>query len=63
VTLAEHGNAFNSKRLLEECRTFVRQQNGKAAAAGNNHDDCVIAMAIALSVRAELQEMGRAGKR
>lgn len=61
--LAEHPNNLHSKRLLEECRTFVRQQDGKAAASGNNHDDCVIAMAIALSVRAELQEMGGSRKR
>ena len=44
---------FNSPRLLEECKTFVRQPNGTAAAAASAHDDCVMAMAIAQQVRAE----------
>ncbi len=44
---------FHSLRLLEECRTFVRHQDGSAAAAEGAHDDCVMAMAIALAVRRE----------
>jgi len=40
--------------LRRECRTFVRQRNGKMAAQSGEHDDCVMAMAIALQVRAEL---------
>jgi hypothetical protein len=44
---------FHSPRLLEECRTFVRRSNGSAAAADGAHDDCVMAMAIALAVRRE----------
>ena len=45
---------FHSTRLLEECRTFVRHPDGKAAAAPGAHDDLVMAMAIALDVRAEV---------
>jgi hypothetical protein len=44
---------FRSPRLVEECRTFVRRPDGSAAAAGGAHDDCVMAMAIALAVRRE----------
>jgi hypothetical protein len=51
---------FHSERLLRECRTFIRQQNGKAAAAAGCHDDCVMAMAVALSVREQvLQSTGK----
>jgi hypothetical protein len=48
------GGSIQSSRLLAECKTMVRQRNGKAAAAAGCHDDCVMAMAVALSVRAEL---------
>ncbi len=44
---------FRSPRLLEECRTFVRRPDGRAAAADGAHDDCVMAMAVALAVRRE----------
>jgi len=50
VLTAEPG-LFHSPRLLEECRTFVRHADGNAAAAEGTHDDCVMAMAIALAVR------------
>jgi hypothetical protein len=46
---------FSSRRLLKECRTFVRHRNGKVAAQYGEHDDCVMAMAMGLSVRSELQ--------
>jgi len=52
---------FHSARLLEECRTFVRRPDGTAAAADGAHDDCVMAMAIALGVRRE--DAGRSVKR
>jgi len=42
---------FHSPRLLQECRTFVRHPDGNPAAADGAHDDCVMAMAIALAVR------------
>jgi hypothetical protein len=45
---------FLSPRLLQECRTFIRHQDGSSAAAGGAHDDTVMAMAIALAVRAEV---------
>ncbi|HEU4981957.1 MAG TPA: terminase [Acidobacteriaceae bacterium] len=54
AALVEAPEKFRSERLLRECRTFVRQRNGKMAAQSGEHDDCVMAMAIALQVRAEL---------
>jgi hypothetical protein len=53
---------FSSSRLLAECRTFVRQNDGRTEAAGGCHDDCVMAMAIALRVRAEMSGSGRNGQ-
>src|SRR5438105_3524514 len=51
--LATEPPLSNSPRLLEECKTFVRQANGAASAAAGAHDDCVLAMAIAQQVRSE----------
>lgn len=51
---------FKSEKLLSECRTFVRFANGNTGASAGNHDDCVIAMAIAWEVRKE--EAGRKPK-
>ena len=45
---------FASTRLLEECKTFVRRPDGTQAAANGAHDDTVMAMGIALAVRAEV---------
>jgi len=42
---------FASRRLLEECKTFVRHTDGRAAAASGTHDDAVMAMAVALGAR------------
>lgn len=47
---------FSSERLLRECRTFVRGPGGTPAAAAGEHDDCVMAMALALAVRKEKVE-------
>jgi hypothetical protein len=52
--VATNPELFHSKRLLQECRTFVRRTDGNAAAADGAHDDCVMAMAIALQVRREV---------
>lgn len=52
--LVDKPGIFSSSRLLAECRTFVRRSDGRTEAAGGCHDDCVMAMAIALQVRAEL---------
>jgi len=51
AVLAIEPQLFRSPRLLGECRTFVRHPDGSAAAAGGAHDDCVMAMAIALGAR------------
>jgi hypothetical protein len=61
AVLVESPESFHSLRLLQECRTFVRHIDGSAAAAEGAHDDCVMAMAIALAVRRE--DVGRDGKR
>ncbi len=52
--LVEKPNLFQSRRLLKECRRFVRLRNGRTGAQSGAHDDCVMAMAIALSAREEL---------
>jgi hypothetical protein len=58
--LVESPESFASDRLLRECRSFVRHANGRAEAQAGEHDDCVMAMAIALAVREEwLTEQGR----
>jgi len=51
AVLATEPELFQSPRLLGEFRTFVRQGDGSSAAAGGTHDDCVMAMAIALAAR------------
>jgi hypothetical protein len=56
--LAEDPGMFRSKRLLEECRTFINHPGGRSAAASGAHDDCVMAMAIAHAVRAERMQSG-----
>lgn len=61
AVLTESPEKFRSERLLRECRTFVRQRNGKMAAQSGEHDDCVMAMAMGLQVRAEL--VSKRGKR
>lgn len=52
--MAADAELFHSRRLLDECRTFVRREDGSAAAATGAHDDSVMAMAIALQVRKEV---------
>ncbi len=54
AVLAAAPGLIQSERLLEECRAFVRYPDGSSAAAAGAHDDCVLAMAIALAVRREL---------
>jgi hypothetical protein len=61
AVLTAEPTLFHGPRLLEECRTFVRHADGNAAAAGGAHDDCVMAMAIALAVRKE--DVGRGVKK
>jgi hypothetical protein len=58
AALVEVPELFQSRQLLGECRSFVRQPNGSSGAQAGTHDDRVMAMAIGLAARAEL-----AGKR
>jgi hypothetical protein len=52
--LVESPSMFSSRRLLAECRTYISLPGGGTGAANGAHDDCVMAMAIAQAVRAEL---------
>ena len=61
AALIEGPEMFRSPRLLGELRTFVRHADGHGAAAEGAHDDCVMAMAIALAVRRE--DSGRVGRK
>jgi len=56
--LVEHPERFMSRRLLGECRSFVRLSNGSAGARAGMHDDRVMAMAVGLGARAELLGKG-----
>jgi hypothetical protein len=49
--LVAHSELFHSRRLLEECRSFVRHADGRIAASEGGHDDAIMAMAMALAVR------------
>ena len=57
VMMSTESQCFMSHRFLNECRTFVRRDEGKDEAAGGAHDDLVMAMAIAQAVREE--KLGR----
>ena len=62
VMLADAPELFFSRRLLQECRTFVRHADTTSGAAGGAHDDCVLAMAIAQMVRqADVGRLSRKG--
>jgi hypothetical protein len=54
AALVENSDRFMSRRLLAECRSFVRLPNGGTGARAGTHDDRVMAMAIALGARAEM---------
>ena len=58
--LVEQPERFQSRRLLGECRSFVRMPDGRSGARAGAHDDRVMAMAIGLEARAEL--VGRGGR-
>jgi hypothetical protein len=49
--LVTNAELFQSRKLLEECRTFVRHGDGRIAASVGSHDDAIMAMAMALAVR------------
>jgi len=59
AALVEQPECFQSRRLLAECRTFVRLPDGRTGAQTGTHDDRVMAMAIALAARAEMLAAGR----
>ena len=59
--LVESPGLFMSRRLLEECRTFVSLSGGKSAHQRGAHDDCLMAMALAQAVRAEMCKAARKG--
>ncbi len=61
AALVDEPMRFQSRRLLAECRAFVRLPNGTAAARPGVHDDRVMAMAIGLAAREEL--LGKAASR
>ncbi len=50
AALSNSPQRFSSRRLLEECRAFVRHADGSVAAASGAHDDLVMSMAIAVAV-------------
>jgi hypothetical protein len=56
--LVERPECFQSKKLLAECRSFVRLADGRSGARPGTHDDRVMAMAIGLGARAEIAERG-----
>jgi hypothetical protein len=58
AALVANSDLFMSRRLLEECRTFVRHADGRIAASEGTHDDAIMAMAMALAVR----ESGLSGR-
>jgi hypothetical protein len=56
---SEHMEAFQSRRLLQQMRTFIRKYNGRAEAATGEYDDTVMAMGIALYVREQMAQHQR----
>ncbi len=54
AAFVEEPDRFQSRRLLGECRSFVRMTNGNSGAQAGTHDDRVMAMAMGLAARAEL---------
>lgn len=52
--LVEEPERFQSRRLLAECRGFVRLADGRSGARAGMHDDRVMAMAIGLGARTEM---------
>ncbi|MGA9127066.1 MAG: terminase [Terracidiphilus sp.] len=48
AALVERPECFQSRKLLAECRSFVRRPDGSSGARPGMHDDRVMAMAIGL---------------
>jgi hypothetical protein len=58
AALIECSERFQSRKLLAECRSFVRRPDGGSGARPGTHDDRVMAIAIGLAARAELLGKG-----
>ena len=56
AALVEEPERFQSRKLLAECRSFVRRPDGGSGARSGTHDDRVMAMAIGLGAREELMK-------
>jgi hypothetical protein len=54
AALVEEPERFQSRKLLAECRSFVRSPDGGSGARPGTHDDRVMAMAIGLGARSQL---------
>jgi hypothetical protein len=55
AALVEKPECFMSRKLLAECRGFVRLADGRTGARPGMHDDRVMAMAVGLAARAEME--------
>jgi len=55
AALVENPECFLSRALLMECRCFVRHRDGSTGAQSGAHDDRLMAMAVALGVREEME--------
>jgi hypothetical protein len=54
AALVEEPERFQSRKLLAECRSFMRRPDGGSGARPGTHDDRVMAMAIGLGARSQL---------
>jgi hypothetical protein len=52
--IIEQPDHFMSRRLLAECRSFVRHPDGSMGARAGTHDDLVMATSIGLWTRGEI---------
>jgi len=59
AALVEKPECFMSRKLLAECRGFVRLADGRTGARPGMHDDRVMAMAVGLAARNELLASSR----
>jgi phage terminase large subunit len=50
----DHMDRFCDKTTLEEMLTFVRNEKGRPEASAGAHDDCIMALTIALHAREQM---------
>jgi len=60
AALIDEPAIFQSRKLLVECRSFVRLATGSVGARSGMHDDRVMAMAVAMAAREMLLDNGLA---